>query len=287
MNLEHFTQSSRSILVHLKELNYRICRKGLLERAIACEKTMGRMKEVENSLLSQSFKSDMSGFGFVQGSKTEAIKKELECTKKTLGPLQKTIENIKVDVKSRVNGRVYDMWWNRIDHISKRFMKLYSDESNELYDNWCKMTRLHNEAWGGILSDIKWIKKQVFVEVQDVSTLVEGFREGDLESLFNEDPKMSENEMKRRSNVEEGHESSKRFKEGKQQSAGTSSKKRNTESMMKNDLANDSEKWDEKYEEISSEDEADVMNDVLLKNDYEVGNVEMDAFADMMDKYTK
>lgn len=202
MNRQYFTNSTRLIIIHLKEYNFKLCRKGLLERAKGMKISFGEFKKIENMYLDKSLRlaTDEEGqkvlLKEVKGEKMNGMDKEIDALSTALRTIQRTIDNIKNDVNSRTSGRIYDMWWNRINNISKQFKSLYSDMNNGLYDYTYKMSRIQDNAWNKVINDIGWIKDNVFVEVDDISAIIEGFEEGDLANLFSQE---SQNKSLKRS----------------------------------------------------------------------------------------
>lgn len=190
MNRKHFTESTRSILIHLREYNYKLCRKGLLERIRGMKVIYSESKTVENLIIGKSLqcvKGATHRNDMIDGIHNEELKgmtSETERLATAIKSLQKTIVNIRDEVKSRINGRIYNMWWNRVDNISQCWKKTYSDINNELYNHLYKVSRIQLNGWNSIIRNIGWIEENVFVEIDDISELIEGFEEGDLSNLF-------------------------------------------------------------------------------------------------------
>lgn len=123
MNREQFIKATRSVLVHLKAYNFKLCRKGLLEIAEGLKLVVGDLKEVENDCLDKTLRMrDSSNNSDVlklmnTEIKLQAMRKEIRNLDCSLKSLLKTIGNIKAAVKSRVNDSVYILWYNRVNII--------------------------------------------------------------------------------------------------------------------------------------------------------------------------
>lgn len=260
----------------MKELNYKLCRKGLLQRVEKLRITIGDFKRIENNVLGKSVenkvknntqKQEMEEFN---NDKLVAMKKEIEILESAVKGLTKTVNNIKSDVKSRVNNRVFDMWCNRVDNVAKRFKKLYSDMNNNFYDYVYKTFSLENDSWYNVINDVNWIKTNIFTEFSDIVDLIDGFEEGDLSNLFATEEKRV---LKR--NVEANEDEPK--------CVDTKKTKKNKKENI--ELGNGNQ-----YENISSEEECSIINDVLLdvNNEVdEVGEIDINGFGDMLDKYVQ
>lgn len=61
MNRVCFTKSTGSILVHLKEYNHRLCRKGLLQRMQGLKIAIGDQKSIENDFLCNALRAKNDG----------------------------------------------------------------------------------------------------------------------------------------------------------------------------------------------------------------------------------
>lgn len=274
MNRDYFSKSTKSILKHLKEFNYKLCRKGLLERSCNFKVAVGEFKLIENVALDGSLNVSnnhgkcMDKTTDIIDKKVGAMKQEIVRLNVALNALDKTINNIKTDVKSRISDHIYKMWWNRVENISLRFKKLYSDMNNDSYNHFCKATRLQQNAWANIFNDIGWINENVFVEVDSVSNLVQGFDETDVSMLFTQELISSKRNV---DDVEKGSSSV---------SVETSNSK-NTKKKIKLDMVNG-------YDDISGAEESEIVNNVLVQdddNDSEVGHVDMAGFGEMIEKY--
>lgn len=156
MNREYFSQSTKNVLLHLKEYNFKLCRKGILERAIEMKIDIGEFKNAENVFLKNMFNAsdDADMFEKFNEDKRKQIDIEINKLKVALTALDKTIVNIKNDVKSKIDKRIYGEWLNRIECMSKRFKILYSDVNNNLYNHFYKLSCERNATWNNLLSDV-------------------------------------------------------------------------------------------------------------------------------------
>lgn len=124
--------------------------------------------------------------------KEKSVRSEISKLKSSLSALERTICSIKEDVKSRVSDEKYGVWLKRLNSVSGRFKTMFSDINNDQYNHWYKMSKKTANVWDNISYDVKWMKDNVcdlYVDSGndlDVSKIVDGFEEGDLSSMFNE-----------------------------------------------------------------------------------------------------
>lgn len=238
----------------------------------------------------------------LRDNKTYLMMKEIGKIDVALGALDKTIKNIYIDVKLKVDKSTYDMWMNRVNSASNSFKKLYSDANNSLYNHFYKMSGIENNAWTNILSDVEWLKNNVFVkcernmckeckncsalnmgivsdrdkagnkselkESENVQDFVEGFEEDDLSNFF----KIKGNNGKRCNNNGETNDVNTKRKKGIQGDG---------ENIIEEQTATGSAA----YEDIS-DDESAMIDDILLQNvDDEVGTVDLNPFNEFIEKY--
>lgn len=213
-------------------------------------------------------------------------KHEIQDLDTRMKEIEKTIIIIRTDVKSSINNRMYNTWLNRITNIAGRWKKLYSDTNNELYNHLYKVSQIQQNAWESIIRDIGWIERNVFTEVDDISTMVEGFEEGDLENLFSNEQHTSGpneqhiNELKRARNAEETPGTEKKRKTEPYQSESTKAPKETSKEVISAKNAN------EDLVDISSEDEETIINDAMHEAERdEVGHINMNDFGNMIEKY--
>lgn len=231
----------------------------------------GNSKGVENDFLRKSVQTDGSESNLITEMNAEKLKemdKEIGVLVAAINTLRKTIECIKNDVKSRVNVRIYDMWLNRVSNVAKRFTSFYSSMNNNLYDHAVKMERMQGNMWANVLYDIDWLKKQVFVELDSVSDLVEGFEEGDLRFLFDEStfPLSSEVKLKRNADDEDDVKSKKMKSIQEVKEVGVLG----VAGML---------------DDISSEDEEDAIVSLQKDDVDEVGEVDIESFGELIREF--
>lgn len=258
----------------------------MLQRVQKLDIPVGVFKRIENDFVGKSLqakkdvdieKQMMEKF---IDDKCGMMVKEIDTLHVALKALIKTIECIKSDVKSRVSDKVFCMWWNRVDHIGKRFKKLYSDEYNNFYDYIYKTARNEKNEWYNIVNDINWIKENIFAELNNISELVEGFEEGDLENLFMEGVK---NKVLKRKVRIEGDEAGMASKNARRiEDKGVVDMQSTTNDQAKDQISRNIE-----YDNVSSDDEDQIISGVLLSaaRDDEVGEVDMADFDEFIEKY--
>lgn len=199
MNRQYFTNSTRLAVIHIKELNYKLCRKGLLERCSKMKIYAGEFKVSENVFLVDSLNSNDNALTKMIETKMKLMENEISKIENSLKALERTISSIKNDVQSRVSSETYQVWLKHIDKISIKFKTHFSNINNDEYNNIYKMHK-NSKIWENVSLDLKWIKKNVcdtYVDV-DINKSVIGFEENDLAELFDENSKtkaISKNEV--------------------------------------------------------------------------------------------
>lgn len=278
MNREYFSTSTKNVLIHLKEYNYKLCRKGLLRRVEKLEITVGDFKRIENGFLEKSVRrkeihiTPTEMMKELNNEKLNTMGKEINILESALKGLLKTIGNIKNDVKSRVSGRIFDMWSNRVDNIEKRFKKLYSDMNNDFYNYVYKTLSYENDSWYSVINDVNWIKENIFTEFDEITDLIDGFEEGDLSNLFSMEAKKA---LKRGSSGG-----------GKSKCVAIKKTKAEVNIVTKTDVTRSVSVLDnDQFDDISSEEEGAIINDALRNDVDEVGEVDIDGFGDMLERY--
>lgn len=283
--------STRLLLSHLKEYNYKLCRKGLLERGLGMNIYIGEFKALENDFMKTSLLNNDNEdlLSKLNEAKRKSVKTEVEKLEKSLEMINRTVRSIKEDVKSRVNEETYGVWLKRMDLMSVRFKSWYSNINNDQYDHWYKLSKKTINMWKNVSYDIKWIKNNVcnsYADVEnvfDVSNIVDGFVEGDLSLMFNESStKENSTEMnssgqssKRKVKDDENHnhrveDNKKKRKEESQNETKSSS---SINELEDNDLQVIS------YDELS---EDELINQLVVVD--EVGEVDLQSFDDLINQ---
>ncbi len=110
---------------------------------------------------------------FIQENKSEEllavlkdkVKKEMESEViklvVQLNAINKTIENKKKDVKSKVSEVLYSNWIKRINGLDKRFKQKFSNENNGLYDYHFKMNKHYGNDWNNIKFEFESLVKDI------------------------------------------------------------------------------------------------------------------------------
>ena len=326
MNREYFSQSTKRILVHMRAYNYKLCRKGLLQRAENMNLTIGEFKNEENCVFNDIFNTTAKNDPLMnlKEKKMKIMKDEIKSLDSAIKTLDITIKNVKNDIKSRVSDKIYDMWLNRVNDISKRFKKLYSDSNNDQYNHFYKDASNQNTAWSHIIENAGWIENNIcstFREnectscmkhnkgdnnknksnderngknvknqksdesaslyncassskvseiTNDISSLVEGFEEGDLSTLFSTE-------------IKKGNKRSMGNEEMILDDTNKKQRKYSNESVSG---INETKNLKDEYEELS-DDESSIMNAILMSDHEgdEVGNVELNDFSEYLEKF--
>lgn len=82
--------------------------------------------------------------------KEDSMKKELAYVISTLGNLDKTIGNLRLDVKSRMDSLSYSNWTKLMDDTYKEFMCMYSARNEDIY----QAARKEEQKMNAILTSI-------------------------------------------------------------------------------------------------------------------------------------
>lgn len=196
MNRQHFLDSTKRVVIYLKEYNFKLCRKGLLERGLEMKISFGEFKTIEQEFLKRSLQNEGNiSTEELFKEKEKSMQKEIKILENALVGLSHTINSVKSDVKSRINKENYGVWLRRITKISDRFKGLYSEINNDQYNHGYKMSKKYGNAWNNILHEVQWTKTNVcnlyanLGNMSEVTKNVEGFQEGDLSTLFFEKSK--------------------------------------------------------------------------------------------------
>lgn len=129
-------------MILLKNYNYKLCRKGLLERGNSVNKSFGNFKDIENKFIKSTTAPDYNINDLLQQfkkEKSDAVNNELKQLGNALEALNRTMNNIKKEIKEITDERSYTKWTERINIISGKFKVLYSQEANDLYNHLFKM----------------------------------------------------------------------------------------------------------------------------------------------------
>lgn len=126
MNREDLVETTAKLAVYMKSLNFKLCRKGLLEQAKGVDLQLVEFSSLENAFL----KSIVSTNG--HGQNAECLNKfkkntsakmdsEIKSLTEQVGLLSITIKNSKERVRLGTNVEFYSTWVKKIDSLSKRF----------------------------------------------------------------------------------------------------------------------------------------------------------------------
>lgn len=286
MNRAYFAEKTSSIVLHLKEYNYKLCRKGLYRRLLDINITFGDFKTIEKEFLGNSMNSQMEKqVEKLYEQKLSTMEKELKRTETSLDAIQKTINNIKLDIKSKTNDRGFTMWLKRIEGISKRFKIMYSDECNSLYNHAYKLFKTNKNAWDYILNDIQWLQNNVFIMHDPIETLVEGFNEGDLTNMFSlkTENANEKGNLKRSKDEKEGPSSMcqgfKKLKKNEGKEKGNSSNNNEKENNTTRRMKENGKKGGHGGPSIKK------VLATITNNVDEVGTVDMDGFEEFVGRF--
>lgn len=278
MNQAKFSEFTKLALVHLKSYNYKLCRKGLLERGMQMKIYFGDFSLLEDRFLKDSFnqyscREDLKKK--LEEKKALIVQKELGKLKTALVALDRTISNIKRDVQSLVKEETYNAWLKRVTVISNRFKCQYSEINNDLYNHLYKANRTTESALNCIIVDSHWINKNICDSHKDIRELVLDFNETDIETdigtLFSDE--MEQKSGKRKSETEARTPEKKR-KQSEEKSESI------TEDRVEKRTANSNvDGLDPVSTEEFSEDESEILNEIVTVVD-EVGEVNLSDFMD-------
>lgn len=123
-------------MIHAKEYNSRRCRKGLLERGLKCNVAIGSFKNLNNQLIKNytNGKIDTDALtGKYKECTVEAMKNELNDLKADMTALDKTIGNLRMEAKSKLDAVSYENWKKIIHEASVDYTKLFSESNDSLF----------------------------------------------------------------------------------------------------------------------------------------------------------
>ncbi len=202
MDREDLTRSNSNLMVYLRNYNFKLCRKGLLERARNMNLLVGDFSEVENTFIKEVSGSNdlnykMKIWAVFKANMSAKMESELGKLKIQIKSLGLTINNVKDMVRLGTSEDFYSKWIKKINGVATRFKQKYSNEFNSLYDHIFRMNKLYGEDWNNIAYDIQSISKDIqeftMDKNQEKNIVSTGelwdsdvFEEGDLQKIFNE-----------------------------------------------------------------------------------------------------
>lgn len=153
MNRENLVQTTAKLVVYLKTFNFKLCRKGLLERARSTGVEIGEFSSLENAFLRGVASSggnvqDPECVNIFKGNKSSRMNLELKNLIKQTESLSITIKNNKESVRMGTNVEFYSTWIKNVDNLAKRFKQKYSIECNELYDHHLRLREKMQQRLG-------------------------------------------------------------------------------------------------------------------------------------------
>lgn len=123
------------MIVMLRCYSEKLCRKGLLERGLRSGLLIRNFKSIENEFMTSlaCYEEDP---GLLLTSlvkaKNESVSKELTLLKSSLENLKTTIGNLRIEVKSKVEKRIYEKWTEHVNAQSTKFTQVFS-KSNDFH----------------------------------------------------------------------------------------------------------------------------------------------------------
>lgn len=159
MNREQFSNSTRLTLMHMKAFNYKLCRKGLLERGVSMKLFIGNFTNLGNDFLKNSLISGKNEdlLNKLNEEKEKVMNKEIRNLNLALQSLDITINTIRKEVQVGVSGEIYNGWLKRINMISTRFKTMYSNINNDYYNHFYNISKKNDAVWGNITKDVQWL----------------------------------------------------------------------------------------------------------------------------------
>lgn len=311
MNRNDLVQSTGKIAIYLKTYNFKLCRKGLLERAKNMNLEIGDFSNLENTFLKNVVNTNQ-GFKCLDDFDKGKLRKmdlELESLRKQTESLAITIKNCKERVRLGTNNEFYSAWIKKIDNLSKRFKQKFSIECNELYDHHYRLNKRNEQDWNNIEYDIRSINSKIKeyttdgnnvqnneVEVKGnlseyafLNNLDEGFLnnldEGDLNKIFEEVEKYEEPEK-----IEEHKQPDEKANE--QPNEKHNDKKRKQHIEENEEENKDGDKNSTKKIKLSFSDLVPISDEELTEDEEnneiiivdEVGSVEIGEFHDIINE---
>jgi len=157
------------IVIHLKGLNQRLCRKGLLERGISVGKWFGNFKSLENELMKKAAVQNGNVEELLlelQKQKSKIVYDELNRLKRELRFLNKSITRIKQNVLIKAGGGIYCKWMYYINEFSADFVKMYSNEANDLFNHLYRMDTIFERTIRKTAINVSSINDKIWVPFQ-------------------------------------------------------------------------------------------------------------------------
>lgn len=161
MEREEFLNSTRMMIILLKEFNNKLCKKGLLERTLHIKLFLGDFKSIENDFIRNIL---TSGYSItllenLRKEKENAVNDEINKLKRSTEALSRSMNTIRENLRSKLDVNMYDVWSKRIDAISTRFKIMYSDINNDYYNHFYKMSKNTDLAWSKIREETQWLQE--------------------------------------------------------------------------------------------------------------------------------
>lgn len=131
--LYHYT----ALMCTHQSYNYKLCRKGLLERGLSVGKMFDDFNNLENNFLkkkpiSKEHRRIIIGIEQLQDRISE---QRIATNKERIRTLDKSIMNLKSLVGLKMNESSYEKWLKQINESSMKFRTLFSNENNRLFDH--------------------------------------------------------------------------------------------------------------------------------------------------------
>lgn len=199
MNRNDLARLNGNMLVYLKSFNFKLCRKGLMERCRNMGILVGDVAENEFlkklACSSDDFEYTSKCLIELNSNKLSKMHAEIVKLKIQINHLSITIRNTKRTVQLSMNEENYTRWLIEINELSKKMKQKYSNECNSLYDHLFRMQKSYANDWTNIAYNIDCITKclngctigeKETIERENENVEFGEFNDGDLEKLFNE-----------------------------------------------------------------------------------------------------
>lgn len=136
-----------------KEFNEKLCKKVSLERAIKENRKFGDFKQLENEYMKLS-SNPVEGHEDLlvdfEKRKNEMMEKEIKELKNKLENINRSIGNLRLEVKSKTSKINYNKWSLAIHESTNKIKGMFSKNQ----DDWFKMTMNREKTMNLIMKDI-------------------------------------------------------------------------------------------------------------------------------------
>lgn len=183
---EELSLQTGRILMYQKEFNEKSYRKTLLERAINGNKNISQFNKLENEYMKLS-SNPVDGHDELlidmKKQNLEMMKKEKNELETKLKNLDRTIGNLRLEVKSKTSTLIYNKWSLAIHESTKKMKEMFIKNNEDLY----KVAMNREKTMDIVMKDIHRISKnmvsQYLEEEEEMDNLIQNVKENSPDVL--------------------------------------------------------------------------------------------------------